>query len=71
MQMELTGPLWTEVAHEALRFLPRANDDALAPCISFALKAAAEAQEPALLSTAVSTATCDHLHVEQGLEPRV
>jgi len=67
VQMELTGPLWTEVAHEALRFLPRAHEDALAPCISFALKAAAETQQPALLSTAVSPAAYGPRHLEQAL----
>lgn len=60
VQMELTAPLWTEVAHEALRFLPRAHDDALAQSIGFALKAAAETQQPALLSTAVRAPAQGH-----------
>ena len=43
--MQLDAPLWAQVLQEAVLLLPYSSDDALAACLSFVLKAAAECQQ--------------------------
>ena len=45
VQMQLDAPLWAQVLQEAVLLLPYSSDDALAACLSFVLKAAAECQQ--------------------------